>query len=472
VLRRALRKHKRLDFMFRYLTSYRFYTLAKSGIGLSYLWYVLDLFWIHSDLWHQPFSFLPGPSNIIFSGYPSLDAILRQIAIFVSSKAMVWLFVLAAPSAVGLYLWGHHKWLQFSVGCWMSFSMISLTSLVGVFNSMADIWINYVFVAYSLSALICSSADWKENEAGFSLAKWKNDPVLASRYAWLVVLIQFAVYFFAGLTKLRYGWTNWMTGTALQNLAFDSAMRGFARGIPVPFWISLVLCYITLFQRLVVPFGFYFKRFRFWSVLILGSMHIGYAILMKVAVFPVIGIASLLMILPTRAAALPQPASRPRHKPKRSLPQTVRVPIFQNMVMCLFSLWLILESARLIIFQALPWENKLMIVPAWRMFADGGANAGGQWRLLLETPHGEVDATDIALEMLPHLWRDRFYIDLIFHEILSNNTGPGSLPARLADATAKMYAQHQLQINASPTVLNCGFDIYSNRPLSQTSTAK
>jgi len=36
-----------------------------------------------------------------------------------------------------------------------------------------------------------------------------------------------------------------------------------------------------------VPFGFYFTRYRGWSVLILASMHVGYAILMKVGdLFP------------------------------------------------------------------------------------------------------------------------------------------------------------------------------------------
>jgi hypothetical protein len=456
--------------MFRYSTSYRFFILAKAGIGLAYLWYIWDFFWIHADLWRQPFFFLPGPSNIIFSGYPPLDVILRGLAVLVSSKTMVWVFFLAAPLAVGLYFWGHHKWLQFVIGCWISFSIISLASLVGVFNSMADIWINYVFVAYILSSFISTPIEWEEHEAGLSMVKWKNNPTVASRYAWLVVLIQFAVYFFAGITKLRYGWAPWITGTALQNLAFDSAMREFVRGIPVPYWISLLLCYITLFQRLVVPFGFYFKSFRLWSVLILGSMHIGYAILMNVAVFPVIGIASLLMILPPKAAA--KPAFPRHHKSKKPVLQTSRIPLLQHTAMCIFSLWLLFESARLTISQAMPWENKLMIVPAWRMFADGGATAGGHWRLILETSNGEVNATDISMQLLPHLWRDRFYIDLIFHEILANNTGSGSLPQRLADATAKNYAQLQLQEKISPTVLGYGYEIYSERPLFQNNAKK
>ena len=68
---------------------------------------------------------------------------------------MVWVLVLISPLAAGLYVWGRHKWLQLAVGCWLSFSMISLTSLIGVFNTTADVWLNYIFVLYSLTALIC-----------------------------------------------------------------------------------------------------------------------------------------------------------------------------------------------------------------------------------------------------------------------------------------------------------------------------
>ena len=73
---------------------------------------------------------------------------------------------------------------------------------------------------------------------------------------------------------------------ALQNLAFDSSMHEFVRGTHVPYWLSLILCYVTLVQRLIVPFGFFFMQvIRFLSVLVLGAMHIGYAILMYVNLF-------------------------------------------------------------------------------------------------------------------------------------------------------------------------------------------
>ncbi len=454
--------------MFRYLTSYRFYTFGKIGFGLAYLWYIFDFFWIHVAIWNQLSFLLSDPSDVIFSGNPHLDVFLRQMAVFLNGKVMVWIFALVSPLAAGLYLWGRHRWLQFAVGCWMSFSMISLTSLAGVFVSTADIWLNYIFVIYSLTALTCPIDEWEKCESGFSLSKWRDDPTLSSIYAWFVVLLQFAVYFFAGVNKLIDGWVPWTTGVALQNLAFDSSMHEFVRGTHVPYWISLILCYVTLLQRLVVPFGFYFKRYRIWSVLILGTMHIGYAILMYVNLFPLVGLASLLMIIPPKASPLIRTSSRQPHKMKKVVQRNDKTTLAQSGAICLFSLWLLFESTRLTISNPMPLENKLMLVPAWRMFADGGVMAGGKWRLILDTPQGEVDATDIALQSLAHIWRDRFYIDAIFHDLLNNNTGPGSLADRLIQATEKTYRDRQIQLNRNPAVLNAGFDLYRWKPAVQS----
>jgi hypothetical protein len=445
--------------MFRYLTSYRFYTLAKIGFGLGYLWYIWDFFRIHVAIWNQLALLLPGASGINFSGSPQLDVFLRPAAIFLGGRTMVWVFVLISPLAAGLYVWGRHKWLQLAVGCWLSFSMISLTSLVGVFNTTADIWLNYIFVFYSLTALICPAAEWENREPGFCLVKWRNNPALASTYAWLVVLLQFCVYFYAGINKLLDGWVPWTTGVALQNLAFDSSMHEFVRGTHVPYWLSLILCYVTLLQRLVVPFGFFFMRSRFLSVLILVTMHIGYAILMYVNLFPLIGIASLLMILPPRTAPLPRPVPPPRRKTKIAPPDK-QTALAHNLVVGFFSLYLLLESARLTISNPLPWENKLMVVPAWRMFADGGVSSGGKWRLLLETPQGEVDGTALSLQPLPRIWRDRFYIDAVFHELLNKTTGPGSLVDSLIQGAEKIYRDRQLQSHGNPVVLNVAFELY------------
>lgn len=454
--------------MFRYLTSYRFYTLAKIGFGLAYLWFVFDFFWVHEAIRHELGLLLPDPRRVSLSGNPQLDSLIRPIALFLSGRAMVAVFTALAPVATGLFLWGRHKWLQFGLGGWISFSMISLNVLVGAFSSTVDVWVNLIFVLYGLVALVSPAAEWENSEAGLSVARWRQNPALASTFAWLVVWLQFLVYFFAGINKLVLGWVPWTTGVALQNLALDSSIHDFARGMYVPYWISLLLCYVTLLQRLVVPFGFYWMRFRFWSVLILGTMHIGYAVLMNVNLFPLIGIASLLMIWPppppNEAAAAPTAPARGKRVAPPSAPAPARLAWVRNTVIGLFAAALGLESARLTAFSARPWENKLMATPSWKMFADGGVVAGGEWRVILVTPRERIDATAIALEALPHSWRDRFYINIIFNDLMNKNTGPGSLVDRLARATRRMYRDRQLQMHLSPDVANVGFELYQWKP--------
>jgi hypothetical protein len=451
--------------MFRYPTSYRFYTLAKFGFSLAYLWFVADFLRIHIAIWSQLSTFLPDPRNIVLSGNPQLDGVLRGVTAFLSGRAMVWAFALISPVAACLFLWGRHKWLQFAVGCWMSFSMISLNVLVGVFSSTVDVWVNLVFVIYCLVALVSPADVWDESEAGLSLARWRGDPQLDSSFAWLVVWLQFLVYFFAGVNKLVLGWVPWTTGVALQNLSIDSSIHDFARGTHVPYWISLILCYVTLVQRLVVPFGFYFRRYRPWSVLILGTMHLGYAILMNVNLFPLIGIASLLVIWPPSASPRASPAEgKTGPAQRRAVAVTTMAARAENAVICMFALVLAFESARLTRFSAMPWENKLMITPGWKMFADGGVVAGGEWRILLETPRERIDATSIALQALPHSWRDRFYINNIFNDLKNKNMGPGSLVDRLARSTRRLYRERQLRLNLSPAVENIGFELYQWKP--------
>jgi hypothetical protein len=440
--------------MFRYPTSYRFYTLAKAGFGAAYLWYVSDFFRIHVAIWGQLSLLLPDPRTVVLSGNPKLDFYLRAIAAFLSGRAMVWVFTLGSPLAAGLFLWGRHKWLQLAVGCWISLSMISLNCLVGVFSSTVDVWVNLVFVMYGVAALVSPADAWETSEAGLSPARWRDNPTLASSFAWLVVWLQFLVYFFAGVNKLVFGWIPWTTGTALQNLAVDSSFHDFARGTAVPYWISLILCYVTLIQRLVIPFGFFFRRWRLWSVLILGSMHVGYAILMNVNLFPLIGIASLLVILPPRAAPkAPAPAGKGEASRKRGA-------WLESAAIGLVALILALESTRLTHFGAAPWENKLMVTPGWKMFADGGTVAGAEWRVIVATPRERIDATGIALEPLPRLWRDRFYTNIILSDLLNRDTGPGSLVDRLGRATRRLYHERQLREHVSPGFVNVGFEIY------------
>lgn len=447
--------------MFRYLTSYRFYTLARIGFGLAYLWYVWDFFWIHSAVWNRQLGLLmTRATDPVFSGDPDLDVFLNQIALFLDRKAVVWIIFLAAPLAVGLYLWGRRRWLQFAVGCWISGSMIALTALIDFFHSTADVWVNFVFVAYILTALVSSNDEWEKYESGFSISKWNDDPVLPSMYASLVVLVQFSVYFFAGVNKLVDGWVPWTTGLAIQNLmAFDNSVHEFARGIHVPFWLSWVLCYVTLFQRLVVPFGFFFKRSRIWAVLILGTMHIGYAILMYVNLFPLIGIASLLMVLPPRKLPVLETSSLKPRKMKKAVKQGYPSTFVQRAAVCLFAFCLMGECMRLTTSYAVPLEQTLLVAPNWRMFANGGAMPAGEWRLFVDTPGGETDVTEIALQPLPHLWRDRFYINMVYFNLLRRQVDPGSIVDTLVEATEKTYSARQLQLNGSPVILGAHFNI-------------
>ncbi len=453
--------------MFRYLASYRLYTLAKIGFAAAYLWFVADFLRIHLAIWQDPLPLLPPASDLVFLGVADLEPILRNTAEWVNAKPAVWALAAFSPMLAGLYLWGRRRWLQVAVGCGMSFTMIALTSLSGVFNSTADVWLNYVFLAYALAAAVCPADAWERREPGFSLAKWREDPLLASSYASLIVILEFTVYFFAGINKLVYGWEPWTTGTALQNLAIDSSMRDYLRGIHVPYVVSVALCYVTLAQRLIVPFGFFSRRYRLWSALILGAMHLGYFLLMQVAIFPLIGIASLLIVAPPRGVAAPLfgrvPSGHP--KPVKKLLSLEGAGVrYAGVAMGFFSVWLLLESARLAAGSAMAWENKLMVVPAWRMFADGGATSGNHWRIILQTPQGEVDATDLSRELLPHLWRDRFYVDLVMHLLLSaeeqgGRGEPDPLLRRLFAATERAYTDRQLQAHGDPTIYRARFAI-------------
>jgi hypothetical protein len=198
-------------------------------------------------------------------------------------------------------------------------------------------------------------------------------------------------------------------------------------------------------------------------------MHIGYAILMNVNLFPLIGIASLLMILPPPASALPRTSANTSSSDAKGKSPQRRTGVpkaawVENTAICLFALALLLESARLTRFDPMPWENKLMVTPGWKMFADGGVVAGGEWRIIVATPRERIDATGIALQALPHTWRDRFYINIIFSDLSTRNTGPGSLVDRLARSTVKMYRERQLRLHLRPMVAGCGFELYRWEP--------
>ena len=452
--------------MFSYSTSYRLYTCCKIGLGAAYLWYIYDFFQVHLAMDRGLADLLSPPSEISFSGNPQGDAFFRPLAIVLSFPMSIRIMAALAPVAVIIFIWGQHRWMQCFIGAWMSFCLAANTALVGVFSSTADIWLNLILWGYTLAAWTTPTLCWAEREPGFKWGLWQKDPPLMSTFAWLIVLIQWVVYFFAGINKLVDGWQPWVMGDALQNLAFDSSMRSCIRGILVPHWLSWLLCYVTLFQRLVVPWGFFFKRWRAWSVFILIAMHVGYAGLMYVNIFPLVGIASLLIIWPVPAAI---PATRPSRgiwSPKflTQLMGTLFSRLSKNMVIGGFALLLMFESSRLTLGRPFAWENKLMITPAWKMFADGGISAGGTWHVVLDTPNGEVDVTESVHRLLPQIWRDRFYVDTIFHEIEGGITAPNSLVDRMLKMAEHQYQYQQKQSNLNPAVLGAAFDLYRRPP--------
>ena len=449
--------------MGRYQVDYRFYLLAKVGIGIAYLWYVLDFLHIHLAAWAHPSRLLLNPAGMAFVGSSRVDPILREQAELLNGRAAVWTFVVLAPVAVGLYLWGRGKWIQLMVGAWLSLSMIALASLSGCFASAADLWLHLDIVAYVVAALVTPDAEWREQEPGISRTRWRKNATFGSVYAALVVWVQFSVYVFAGVNKLVFGWDAWTHGTAIQQLAFDSSVRAFARGIDVPYVVSLVLCYLTLFQRLVAPLGFFVAKYQLWSLLVLGTMHIGYAILLNVNLFPVVGISSLLMVWP--ASGTSERATSPlRWHEQLTLRRTTGLQVLATGA---FIAWLILEPLRVTSFGAMAWENKLMVVPAWSMFADGGKAAGGTWRLLFLTKHGNVDVTDISLEPLPHSWRDRFVVNMIFHELATGSAGPNSLAEDLLLSAKDTYLARQHERGEDATILRSRFDLAVPRSMAR-----
>jgi len=80
------------------------------------------------------------------------------------------------------------------------------------------------------------------------------------------------------------------------------------------------------------------------------------------------------------------------------------------------------------------------------------------------TPRERIDATAIPREALPHIWRDRFYINDVFNDLVNKNTGYSSLVGRLARATRMMYRERQIQMNQSPAIRTIGFEPYTWKP--------
>lgn len=412
--------------MFRYLTSYRFFILTKLGLGLAYLWFCWDFLRINLAMRNHLRELIPGLSSETVCNDPTLNSIIVDTLSFLSQMGTIWCYCLLSPLAVGLYIWGRYRWLQMGVALWVWLSVAAMAANTSILMTTADFWLTWCFILYVVAGLVTPPGQWEISQPGFSRKLWRKNPTIYSEYAWLVVLLQFTVYFYAGLNKLIYGWTAWTSGTALQNLSYDPSMHDYVRGIPVPFFISLVLCYVTLFQRLILPFGFFIMRYRGWAVLILGTMHLGYDLLMQVAIFPLMGISCLFLIIPPRELALPL-FSMPSRKQDRPLKLYLKsIPAThpwraQKILTVAIACLLLIEPAIISYYSSDPpfWNVKLATQLHWIMFADGGVQAKDRFRIGVQVHDPATglirydEVTNLPYLYFPDTWRTRLYAKMI-----------------------------------------------------------
>jgi len=449
--------------MMRYLTSYRFFILSKMGLGLAYLWVCWDFLRINQAVWDHLHELLPALESEVICSNPTLNSIIIETLVFLSQPALIWSYFILSPLVVALYVWGRFRWLQVAVGTWVWISLVALTAHATVLMSTADFWLSWCFLLYIVAGLTVPRQQWEISQPGFSLHLWRKNPLLYSEYAGWLVLLQFTVYFYAGVNKLVNGWTAWTSGLAIQNLSSDLSVHDFVRGIHVPFFISLVLCYLTLFQRLLVPFGFFIMRYRGWAVLILGAMHVGYDLLMQVAIFPLIGISGLLLIIPPREQALPL-FSKPSFKQNRSLKKYLKsiAMTHPGMAQKIFAIGM---AALLLIEPAINaiestnqpyWNIKLATQAHWIMFADGGNLSGIRFKIGVKVHdpltgqirYDEID--QLPLGYFPDTWRTRFYVQTIL--LKANHSSQPSGEAIINDHYLNDYIHvaEKLYRKASP----------------------
>ncbi len=121
-----------------------------------------------------------------------------------------------------------------------------------------------------------------------------KDSPIESYWVGVLKLVGFCVYFFAGLHKIIV--PDWRTGIALQNVFLDhdliNARYSFVAETP---WMYFLSAWITLFQRLVVPWGLWSSRreLRLVSAGLLALMHYSYMVIMNLGTFSWVGILFL-----------------------------------------------------------------------------------------------------------------------------------------------------------------------------------
>ena len=431
--------------MFRYLSSYRAYILTKVGLSVAYLWFCWDFIRLNLALHQHLQELIPALATETVCIDPDINKILLAVLAFVSRLHVCWIYLCLSPAAVAIYLWGRHRWLQVGVAAWIWLSMVGMTARLSILMTTADFWLSWCFLLYIVAAFIAPSPQWQSSQPALQRDLWRDDPTISSQYAFLLVVLQFTVYFYAGVNKLIFGWTPWISGTALQQLMNDPAMYSYVHRITMPRAVSLVLCYITLAQRLIVPFGFFRMRFRFWSVVILATMHLGYEGLMRVAIFPLVGISCLLVILPPKRLALPLISKRKpdmsskmvRKQAKKqqayldSIPSGAPRRGQQLLAIAVLAL-LLVEPALMAANSDDPpyWNVKLATQLHWIMFADGGSQSNLRFKIreqVYDPVAGQMrldDMTDLPFRYFPPTWRSRLYEKAIFSKaVQASNPG-------------------------------------------------
>lgn len=424
--------------MFQYLSSYRAYILTKVGLSIAYLWFCWDFIRLNLALHQHLQELIPALATETVCNDPDINRALIAMLSFVGHMHACWVYLCLSPVAVALYLWGRHRWLQVGVAAWIWLSMVGMTARLSILMTTADFWLSWCFLLYIVAAFIGPSQQWQASQPALQRDLWRDDPTISSQYAFLLVVLQFTVYFYAGVNKLVFGWTPWVTGTALQQLMYDPAMYSYVRGVGLPRAVSFVLCYITLAQRLIVPFGFFSMRFRLWAVVILATMHLGYESLMQVAIFPLVGISCLLVILPPKRLALPlfsrkaeasSKAARKQAKERQayldSIPTGVPRRRQQLLAIAVVAL-LLIEPAIMAADDSDPpyWNIKLATQLHWIMFADGGSASNERFKIrerIYDPATGQTrldDMTDLPLSYFPWTWRSRLYAKAIFNKAL------------------------------------------------------
>jgi len=431
--------------MFKYLSSYRPFILTKFGLAVAYLWFCWDFIRLNLALHRHLLELIPPLEKEVICNDSGLNGVFIALLSFAGQPIACWMYLILSPIAVAIYLWGRFRWLQVGTAAWIWLSIVGLTAHLSVLMTTADFWLSWCFILYLVAGLITPSGLWETSQPSFKIDLWRSNPAISSEYAFLLVILQFTVYFYAGLNKLIFGWAAWTSGTALQDLMYDPAMHNYVRGVSLPYVISFLLCYITLAQRLVLPFGFFSMRFRLLAVTILGLMHLGYEAVMQVAIFPLIGISCLLVIIPPKQLAVPLLAKSSRVPPKQARKQAKAKKSFldsipsgtprlsQKLLAMSVVVLLLVEPAIMSYESSDPpyWNVKLATQLHWIMFADGGSASKERFKVRVEVydpatgvSHLE-DATDLPLSYFPATWRTRLYSKEILNKALAAQH-PGS----------------------------------------------